>query len=184
MIRFYPNEQLQIKLQSLLNSEFYEYFDLYDFDTALRHIEQQILKLAEQEPSLAIYPRLTHTLKCQISYDPKMEINDLSMLTLKFWLEPKLSSMAIKEYLAKPVMKRAILFTGESDNLDAIRTWLGDHFVGTTMFNDEITSLIVQTLEGETQASIGDFIVQGIKGEFYPVKPDIFLASHDELKLQ
>lgn len=39
--------------------------------------------------------------------------------------------------------------------------------------------IIVSTLEGDLHASINDYIIKGIKGEFYPCKPDIFEASYD-----
>ena len=35
-------------------------------------------------------------------------------------------------------------------------------------------TLLISTLEGDHIASIGDYIIKGIKGEFYPCKPDIF----------
>jgi NTP pyrophosphatase (non-canonical NTP hydrolase) len=38
--------------------------------------------------------------------------------------------------------------------------------------------LVIKTLEGEHIASVGDFIIKGIKGEFYPCKPEIFKASY------
>lgn len=39
----------------------------------------------------------------------------------------------------------------------------------------------IETPEGTMTASPGDWIVKGIKGEFYPVKPDIFDKLHDEI---
>jgi len=33
-------------------------------------------------------------------------------------------------------------------------------------------------------ASCGDFIIKGIKGEFYPCKPDIFKATYDEVQVE
>ncbi len=39
--------------------------------------------------------------------------------------------------------------------------------------------LVIKTLEGEHLASIGDFIIKGVKGEFYPCKPDIFHLTYD-----
>jgi hypothetical protein len=39
--------------------------------------------------------------------------------------------------------------------------------------------LIMKTLEGEMLVSIGDWIIRGVKGEFYPCKPDIFEASYE-----
>lgn len=35
-------------------------------------------------------------------------------------------------------------------------------------------SLIIPTLEGEMRVSRGDWIIKGVKGEFYPCKPDVF----------
>lgn len=40
-------------------------------------------------------------------------------------------------------------------------------------------TLFIQTLEGEHRVTIGDYIIQGIEGELYPCKPDIFEASYD-----
>lgn len=39
----------------------------------------------------------------------------------------------------------------------------------------------IETLEGVMHASIGDYIVTGIKGEKYPVKPDIFVKLYEEV---
>ncbi len=38
---------------------------------------------------------------------------------------------------------------------------------------------LVRTLEGTMRGEIGDYIIKGIKGEMYPCKADIFLASYD-----
>lgn len=39
--------------------------------------------------------------------------------------------------------------------------------------------LVIETLEGNMRASPGDFIIRGIKGEYYPCKPDIFEATYE-----
>jgi hypothetical protein len=39
----------------------------------------------------------------------------------------------------------------------------------------------IQTLEGVMKANYGDYIIKGVSGEFYPCKPDIFLATYDIL---
>jgi hypothetical protein len=41
--------------------------------------------------------------------------------------------------------------------------------------------LIVATLEGPLRAAPGDWIIKGVKGEFYPCKPDIFAATYDRV---
>ena len=40
--------------------------------------------------------------------------------------------------------------------------------------------LIIKTLEGEHVATIGDFIIKGVKGEFYPCKPNIFAMTYEK----
>jgi len=41
--------------------------------------------------------------------------------------------------------------------------------------------LSIRTLEGEMRAEVGDWIIQGIKGELYPCKPDIFSATYEPI---
>lgn len=41
--------------------------------------------------------------------------------------------------------------------------------------------LTIPTLEGDITAGIGDWIIQGVKGEFYPCKPDIFEMTYEEV---
>jgi hypothetical protein len=40
--------------------------------------------------------------------------------------------------------------------------------------------MLIHTLEGTLAASPGDWIVRGVKGEFYPVKPDIFNETYEK----
>lgn len=37
----------------------------------------------------------------------------------------------------------------------------------------------IETLEGTMIAEPGDYIIRGVKGEYYPCKPDIFAATYD-----
>lgn len=39
--------------------------------------------------------------------------------------------------------------------------------------------ILIQTLEGFMEAQPGDWIIKGVKGEFYPCKPDIFAATYE-----
>lgn len=41
--------------------------------------------------------------------------------------------------------------------------------------------LYINTLEGEMQVNPGDYVIRGVKGEFYPCKPDIFEATYDKV---
>ncbi|MGW5633928.1 hypothetical protein [Streptomyces sp. NPDC003832] len=39
--------------------------------------------------------------------------------------------------------------------------------------------ILIRTLEGDMTASVGDWIIRGIQGEYYPCKPDIFAATYE-----
>lgn len=41
------------------------------------------------------------------------------------------------------------------------------------------SALVIPTSEGYMRASLGDWIIKGVKGEFYPCKPDIFEATYE-----
>jgi hypothetical protein len=40
----------------------------------------------------------------------------------------------------------------------------------------------IKTLEGSLKVSDGDWIIKGIKGEFYPIKNDIFLETYEKVE--
>ncbi len=40
----------------------------------------------------------------------------------------------------------------------------------------------IKTLEGDHRGDVGDWIIQGVKGELYPCKPDIFAATYDPVE--
>ncbi len=44
--------------------------------------------------------------------------------------------------------------------------------------------LFIDTSEGRMEASVGDWIICGIKGEFYPCKPDIFEATYERVPMR
>ena len=79
----------------------------------------------------------------------------------------------IKKYRKKPVVIEAVQWTGE--NIEEILD-----FVGLDGIYDYLRkSLEIATLEGDMKASMGDFIVKGVNGEFYPCKPDIFEKTYE-----
>jgi len=51
-------------------------------------------------------------------------------------------------------------------------------------YKKESMGIIIDTLEGKHRASIGDWIIKGVKGEFYPCKPDIFEETYEKVKNQ
>lgn len=48
-------------------------------------------------------------------------------------------------------------------------------------FLDEKGTFAIRTLEGDMRVSPGDWVVKGIKGEFWPVKPDIFALTYEPI---
>lgn len=46
---------------------------------------------------------------------------------------------------------------------------------------NEDASLNIETLEGTMRADVGDWVILGVRGEFYPCKPDIFKATYEEV---
>ncbi len=47
-------------------------------------------------------------------------------------------------------------------------------------FQEDTCYIEIKTLEGIMTAQEGDFIIKGVKGEFYPCKPDIFEQTYDK----
>ena len=45
------------------------------------------------------------------------------------------------------------------------------------------TFIEISTPEGVMEANVGDWIIKGIQGEFYPCKPDIFDKTYEELEV-
>lgn len=85
----------------------------------------------------------------------------------------------MKKYRKKPVVVDAVQFTDEN-SFYLIVEWIGEENLADGTSPDEETIEII-TLEGNHIARIGDWIIRGIKGEFYPCKPDIFEATYEEV---
>lgn len=92
---------------------------------------------------------------------------------VQFVLIEKNKITMIKKYVKKPVIIEAIQWTGE--NLSEI-----DKFVQAKVQKRALV-LIIPTLEGKMRASLGDYIIKGVNGEFYPCKPDIFDKTYEEV---
>ena len=81
----------------------------------------------------------------------------------------------------KPVVIEALLYDGTVETANEILAWIGAH--GAKADRAHRTKpedgIFIHTLEGIHHASQGDWIIKGVKGEFYPCKPDIFAATYD-----
>lgn len=85
----------------------------------------------------------------------------------------------VKDYMKKQVMIQAMVWNGSNvEELDSFMESDGYHF------DDGDFDLYIETLEGDHKATKGDYIIKGVKGEFYPCKPDIFEMSYDDISIK
>lgn len=78
------------------------------------------------------------------------------------------------KYRKKPVVIDAVQYDGTQESKLKI-FGMGIPELGEDFMSDDLT---INTLEGEMTAKPGDYIIKGVKGEFYPCKPDIFEATY------
>jgi hypothetical protein len=89
----------------------------------------------------------------------------------------------IQKYTKKPVTIEAIQWTPE--NKSAIWKWVVEDNNGIIVsqidMNNKTQEYFIDTLEGNMKIGEGDYIIKGVKGEFYPCKPDIFEMTYDKV---
>lgn len=93
-------------------------------------------------------------------------------------------------YRKKPVEVEARQWDGTSEGATNIIDWIIGHG-GTACYacvdtdrcaefdGDSPHSIRIDTLEGPITASLGDWIIKGVAGEFYPCRDDIFAATYE-----
>lgn len=86
----------------------------------------------------------------------------------------------MSKYRKKPVIIDAWEFDGGLDFSKTLPKEIKDAVNTIRLTQDN--KLRIHTLEGDMFADIGDMIIKGIKGEYYPCKPDIFKATYEEVK--
>lgn len=78
------------------------------------------------------------------------------------------------KFRKKPVVIEAFML-----GLHQEPNWFNSH-PGVKRFpKDHHSDYVIKTLEGEMTATIGDWIIKGVKGEIYPCKPDIFEMTYE-----
>lgn len=91
----------------------------------------------------------------------------------------------ICKYKKKPVMVNAIKIHG---NIAEIKEFIGEN--GEAYIEDTAwkvgkgvpqTIVTIHTLEGDMRATDGDYIIEGVQGEFYPCKGDIFEQTYEKV---
>lgn len=90
------------------------------------------------------------------------------------------------KYRKKPVVIEAVQYNGS--NVCKIEEFVGKK-LRQTIVDDcgyqagvtaPLVGLIIETLEGDMVASPLDYIIKGVKGEFYPCKPDVFEQTYEK----
>ena len=82
---------------------------------------------------------------------------------------------SVKKYRKKPVVIEAIRWDDNNETLKNI------YAMGCDAEFHPTHALLIRTLEGIIKCEIGDWIIKGIKGEFYSIKNDIFLETYKEV---
>lgn len=85
-----------------------------------------------------------------------------------------------KTYRTKPLVIQAIQYTPE--NALMIIEW-ADGDIELTIGHSGV-GMYIKTLEGVMKADLGDFVIKGLRGEFYACKPDTFHPKYEEITPQ
>lgn len=89
------------------------------------------------------------------------------------------SALIVREYRKKPVVIEAIQL--DRDNISFVADWCRGIIASEKIENGVVgdMGIIISTLEGDMRGSMGDYIIQGVDGEFYPCKPGIFEQTYE-----
>lgn len=93
----------------------------------------------------------------------------------------------IKKFRKKPVTIEAIRLLNNDDSIEECIEWVFKIGMETSLIgkaiiiNDVKGGFYIPTLEGDMKANIGDYIIKGVNGEFYPCKSDIFDKTYEEV---
>lgn len=97
------------------------------------------------------------------------------------------------KYRKRPVVIEAYQWFSHLNEMPGVR-YIAAHAVDYTkkdvgaksrgIIHEAPARWVIETLEGVMEVSEGDWVIRGIKGEFYPCKPDIFLATYEPVEEQ
>lgn len=78
----------------------------------------------------------------------------------------------------KPVVIEFVRYDGKNEH--KVKAFVGPCLnIQQEHYASEVIELNIETLEGWMRVSIGDYVIKGVNGEFYPCKPDIFEKTYD-----
>jgi len=96
------------------------------------------------------------------------------------------------KYRKKPIEVEAVQYTG--DNLEEVKAFALDKIYSFVYYETKFDAdgcgfksipmeiLAIHTLEGDMKVCVGDHIIKGVNGEFYPCKPDIFEKTYEKVE--
>lgn len=90
------------------------------------------------------------------------------------------------KYRKKPVVVEAVQFNGELTQ--ELKSFLDNSNYTIDLASAGLTSTVsmyvlnINTLEGTMRANLGDYIIRGVNGEYYPCKPDIFEKTYEKVE--
>lgn len=85
------------------------------------------------------------------------------------------------KYRKKPVVIEAIQFLDDAKRISELQEFAGKD-LRVDYSNKDNPVLKIDTLEGTMTASVGDYVIKGVNGEFYPCKPDIFEKTYEPVE--
>ena len=88
------------------------------------------------------------------------------------------------KFRKKPVVVEAIQWDGSWERLHEIVKWAGHQKILFNLHYTDVNDVKIKTLEGTMPVSIGDWIIKGVKGEFYPIRNDIFEATYEAAEVK
>ena len=109
------------------------------------------------------------------------------MTTYDHTLKVRIPEPMIQKYRKKPVEIEAIQLQPDYRTIVECIEFVFNIGMDSSMIGEaetvrkvqEEAGFLIPTLEGDMKATFGDYIIKGVKGEFYPCKPDIFYATYD-----
>ena len=93
--------------------------------------------------------------------------------------------MTAQRFRKKPVEIEAMQWDGSLKSTDDVTHWCGgryDYEVKPSDHTDKAEWISIPTLEGVMRADVGDWIIRGVAGEFYPVKDTIFQETYEAVE--
>lgn len=85
------------------------------------------------------------------------------------------------KYRSKVVVVEAIQFTGE--NFDEVLEWAAPGYGQPSLLwehPDKAGTIMVDTIRGHTIATVGDWIIRGLDGMYYPCGQDVFATKYEQ----